>query len=277
MTQPTGDDCCACDLTLFIACYNEQEGILPTIETVLAAVNEVGCSYDIVIIDDASTDNSVPILREYMAQHSEIPITLIVNKVNQGLGANYVEAAFRGRGKYYRLVCGDDVETKETLAEVFRHLGEADMILTYHADTRVRPLARRIISRSYTLLVNLLGGHRIKYYNGVAVHLRYNVMRWHSNSHGFGFQADLVDRLLSMGATYIEIPVFPKERASGATKAFTLRNIASVSHTFLEVVIRRIARILYPNLSTRLTHGAVVFATPAVQNLANREVPEANR
>lgn len=272
MTQPTRDHVDACDLTLFIACYNEQAGILPTIETVLAAVNEVGCTYEIVIVDDASTDASVEIIRGYMSRHPEIPITLIVNKTNQGLGNNYVEAAFRGRGKYYRLVCGDDVESKETLVEVFRRLGEADMILTYHADTHARPMARRIISRLYTQLVNVLGGHKIKYYNGVAVHLRYNVMRWHSNSHGFGFQADLVDRLLSMGATYVEVPVLPKERGAGTSKAFTLRNIASVSHTFLEVIIRRVGRLLYPNLATRLKHGEVVFATPAAEALSGTTI-----
>ena len=39
----------------------------------------------------------------------------MVNEFNQGLGVNYVEAAFIGGGRYYRAICGDDVESKETL------------------------------------------------------------------------------------------------------------------------------------------------------------------
>lgn len=254
-----------CDITLFVACYNEEQGIVPTLDTLLDSLHEAGCTYDVVIIDDASMDKSVELIRQYMSQHPEAPITLVVNEINQGVGSNFVEGAFCGRGKYYRMICGDDVETKETLVSVFRRLGEADIILTYHADTSARSVSRRIISRTFTALVNLLSGHRLKYYNGVATHLRQNVMRWHSNAHGFGFQADLITRLLDMGATYIQIPVVPKERTAGTTKAFSVRNVCSVGHTIMEIMIRRVAKILYPNLATRLKQGRTVFATPAAE------------
>ena len=240
-----------CDLSLFIACYNEEQGIVPTIETVVAAATEVGISYDIVIIDDCSTDRSVEMIVEHLRRHPELPITLYVNEVNQGLGANFAEAAFRGRGKYYRLICGDNVESKETLVSIFRHLGEADMIIPYPADTTFRGPFRRFVSWSYTRLVNLLSGYSIRYYNGLAVNFRYNVMRWHSNSHGFGFQADLITRLLDLKATYIEVPVYPNERAGGETKAFRFRNICSVAHTLLEIFIRRLGKLVYPESTRR--------------------------
>ena len=190
---------------------------------------------------------------------------LVVNEVNQGFGLNFVEASFHGGGKYYRTICGDDTETKETLLSVFKRLGEADMILTYHTDASARAWSRRVISRSFTALINLLSGYKIKYYNGLAVHTRRNVMRWHSNAHGFGFQADLITRLLDMGATYIEIPVVPRERAAGSTKAFTIRNFCSVGHTLLEVLIRRFAKLMYPNLTSRLKLGQTIVRSAAIE------------
>ena len=242
-----------CDLTLFVACYNEEQAIVGTLDTVLAALKEVGCSFDIIIVDDASTDNSVALVREYMAQHPDDSITLLVNEFNQGMGVNYVEAAFCGCGKYYRAICGDDVESQETLVSVFSRLGQADMILTYHSDASARSLSRRIISRTYTTLVNLLSGCNIRYYNGLAVLLRYHVMRWHPNSPGFGFQADLITRLLYMGATSLEIPVVPKERTAGKTKAFQFKNICSVAHSLLEIFIRRIGKLLDRSKYERLS------------------------
>lgn len=250
---------CDRDLTLFIACYNEEQGIVDTLHTVIDAVREVGITYDIVIIDDCSRDRSVDLICEFMARHPDLPITLYVNEVNQGLGANYAEAAFRGRGRYYRLICGDNVESRETLVTIFRHLGEADMIIPYPADTTFRGPFRRVVSRTFTTLVNLLSGHRIRYYNGLAVNLRYNVMRWHSNSHGFGFQADLTTRLLDLGASYVEVPVQPNERAGGTTKAFTLRNICSVGHTLLEIWIRRLGKLIYPESTRRPLNRLRVF------------------
>jgi len=240
-----------CDLSLFVACYNEEEGIIPTLDTVVAAAREVGITYDVVIIDDCSTDRSVEVIVEYLRTHPDLPITLFVNEVNQGVGSNYAEGSFRCRGRYYRMICGDNVESKDTLVSIFRRIGEADMIIPYPADTTFRGPFRRGVSRAFTILVNLLSGHRIRYYNGLAVHFRYNVMRWHSNSHGFGFQADLITRLLDLKATYIEIPVYPNERAAGATKAFKFRNICSVGHTLLEIWLRRLGKLVYPAAARR--------------------------
>lgn len=55
-----------------------------------------------------------------------------------------------------------------------------------------------------------MSGFRLQYYNGLAVHLRYNVMRWHPNT--FGFQADIICMLLDQGFSYKELPVKTVER-----------------------------------------------------------------
>jgi glycosyltransferase involved in cell wall biosynthesis len=257
--QPSPEIQNDCDITLFVACFNEEQGIIATLETVLAALNEVGCSYDIVIIDDASSDRSVELVRGFQDAHPDEPITLYVNETNQGLGANFAEGAFRGRGKYYRLVCGDNVESKETLVSALRHLGEADIILTFPAEVRGRSWFRKVVSRTYTALVNALGGHTIRYYNGLPINLRYNVMRWHSNSHGFGFQADLITRLLDLQASYIEVPVIQEERAGGSSKAFTFRNVCSVAHSLLEILIRRVAKFVHPQSGLKPSGTIAVY------------------
>jgi len=86
----------------------------------------------------------------------------------------------------------------------------------------------------------------LKYYNGLAVHLRYNVMRWGPYSFGFGFQAELITRLLDEGATYVEIPVEATHVEKDArASAINMRNILSVMHSLLELVVRRIRRQTY--------------------------------
>jgi hypothetical protein len=42
------------DLTLFLACYNEAENIVGTLETVVETMAEIGRSYELIVIDDAS-------------------------------------------------------------------------------------------------------------------------------------------------------------------------------------------------------------------------------
>lgn len=233
-------------ITLFVACYNEEGNIVGTLDVVRTACAEVGITYEILIIDDASSDGSVQVVRNYMHTHPEMPIRLHVNEKNMGLGENFGEAAFMGRGEYYRLVCGDNVEPAETLVKVFREIGKADIILSYRPeDVEGKAFSRRLLSKLYTKIVNLISGYNLQYYNGLPIMKRYDVMRWNPNSHGFGFQADLVTRLLDRGATYIEVPVRGVERTEGKPKAIRFRNLCSVAHSLLNILIRRFSKAFY--------------------------------
>jgi hypothetical protein len=90
-------------------------------------------------------------------------------------------------------------------------------------------------------LVNLITGYRLHYYNGLAVHLRHNVMRWHPNTPGFGFQADILCHLLDLGFTHLEVPIVAIEQ-KGKSSALTLRNFLSVASTLVSITNRRIWR-----------------------------------
>jgi len=229
------------DLTLFVACYNEEKNIHGTLKTLRQALAEFSFTWEIIIIDDCSTDGSVHVIKQYMSEHPGLPIYLKVNETNRGLGYNFTECAFLGRGRYYRLVCGDDVEPVETFRTVFGVLGKADMVLCKQTCTG-RTFFRRALSRTYNWLVNSIGGYNVSYYHGLAMHKRYNVMRWHSGSEGFGFQADLITRLLDQGVPFIEVETKARERETGKSKALHFGNFLSVAHMFQELLIRRVKR-----------------------------------
>lgn len=230
------------DLTLFVACYNEQENIRATLDTLLSALVQFpALTWEVLIVDDASTDRSVELIKQWIDEHPGLPVFLRINEVNRNLAYNYIEGAFWGRGKYYRLVCGDDVEPVETFVEMIKQLGAADIVIFYQ-DCAGRSLFRRFLSRSFTHVINFITGHRLQYYNGLAIHRRYNVVRWNGNYHGFGFQADVISRLLDEGFGYTEVRVKANERPHGESKALRFKNIVSVVHTLIDLSIRRIGR-----------------------------------
>jgi glycosyltransferase involved in cell wall biosynthesis len=231
------------DLTILIPCFNEERYIEATLEEVIAALKEMELSYEILVIDDQSTDSTFAVAERWQKDHRNVNLTVKRNLKNRGLSRTYVDGAFLGRGKYYRLVCGDNVESRETLVKILRKIGEADMIIPYHPIVPGKGITRLFLSKAYTMLVNTISGYNLKYYNGLAVHLRYNVMRWGPYSFGFGFQAELVTRLLDEGATYVEIPVEATHVEKDArASAINWRNILSVMHSLLELLVRRIRR-----------------------------------
>jgi dolichol-phosphate mannosyltransferase len=233
------------DLTVLVSCYNEANYITDTLDTVRTAAQEVGLRYEIIVIDDVSRDNSRDLVANYIAAHPDERIMLRANRANKGLAQNYLDGAFLGRGKYYRLICGDNAEPRDSIVAVFRAIGEADIIVPYYTSSEGKSRRRQIISSTYTGLVNLMTGNRLRYYNGLAVHLRHNVLRWHPNTRGFGFQADILCLLLDLGFSYKEVPIVTVEQRRGKSNALTFRNLISVTHTLIEIGNRRLSDRLY--------------------------------
>ncbi len=233
-----------CDISFFVPALNEQDLIVPTLETLLGALSRFRHSYEIIVVDDGSTDATAARVGQFIAAHPGEPVRLIRNPANRGLGRNYVDAAFVATGRYYKLVCGDNPEPQHTIEALLAHLGEADIITPYlRADPR--DWQRRHLSVLFTKLVNLVGGYRLRYYNGTAIHLRYNVMRWHSDTYGFAFNAEILTRLLNEGASIIEVPIDVVEAPGRTSRAFSFHNILSVPHSLLQIFLRRLRRALF--------------------------------
>jgi glycosyltransferase involved in cell wall biosynthesis len=230
-------------ITFFIPCYNEQEHVVGAIETVIAACVSVGCSYEILVFDDASRDNTSQVVRKWQASHPTEPVELITLEKNAGVARNFVEGAFRGRGEHYRLVCGDNIEPQETHEALLRNLGAADIIIPYFTEIRNRPWRRKVISRAYTLLVNLVSGYRLKYYNGCPIYRRHDVLRYHVESSGFGYQAEFLTRLIYERRSYREIPLIAYD-TEGST-SINIKNLLSVGNSLFTIAMRRLRIVLF--------------------------------
>ena len=244
----------AVDLTLVIPCKNEEKHIGATLDTIVSAMAELQWSWEVLVMDDGSTDKTSEVVEQYRRENPHVPLRLHRNPKNLGLSTTYVDGAFLARGKYYRFVSGDDAEPKEALTTILRTLGKADMIIPYHEQLTGKSFARLAVSKLYTFLVNLFSGNSIHYYNGSAVHLRYHVLRWHSYAYGFGFQADFITRLLDLGASYLEVPVKARHTEKGAgASPFHLRNFVSTGHTLFEILRRRINLFFFKSQTPQLS------------------------
>jgi len=233
------------DLTILIPCKNEEANVVGAINTVVSALNELGCSYEIIVVDDGSTDRTSGLVAEFQSKRPDLPVRLRRNPLNLGLSRTFVDTAFAAKGRYYRLVCGDDVEPRETVIEILKHMGKAELVIPYHQDAP-GSLLRIFISRTYTHLVNLFSGYSLHYYNGGPLFLRDHVLRWHSYAFGFGFQADLLTRLLDEGATFVEVPISASRREKGGPASYmNPRNFVSTSHTLYEILRRRLNRMVF--------------------------------
>lgn len=233
------------DVTFFVPCLNEQDNIINTINTILSAVKKLNITYEILIIDDASTDKTKEIIGSFIKQNPSLNIKTKYNETTKGLGYNYIEGAYIGSGKHYMLVNGDNSEPEETLLTILKNLGKADLIIPYFGPYDKRSFLRKLISFIFNRTVNIISGYKLHYFNGPVLHIRENVMRWHPITHGFAYQAELICLLLDQKKSYIEVVVPNVDRVYGITKAFNFKNFCSVAHSLLEISIRRLRKILW--------------------------------
>lgn len=234
------------EVTFYIPCHNEERDIISTLAKISFVAQELGLTYELLIYNDGSTDKTRELVEKYIADHPDSFIRLINRDKKRGLGFNYIDGAFTGAGKYYMMICGDNSETEESIRTIFQKKGTVDIVIPYFAEWDRRKWPRRILSRFFTFLVNRFSGYCLHYYNGVVLHLRSNVMRWHPMSVGFAYQAELLTILLDEGKTYAEVQISNNDRKSGISRAFYFLNFLSVGHSLLQILFRRIRRALTP-------------------------------
>lgn len=236
---------CEVDVTFFVPCYNEQGNIIPTLNTIKLACQNFSFTYEVIVVDDNSIDRTLQEVGEFQSANPSMRIRSIANKKNRGLARNYVDGAYLGRGRYYMAVFGDNSEPPETLRAILEPMGKADIIIPVFRENDSRRFGRRMLSRIFVAIVNVLSGNNIGYYNGPALHRRFNVMRWHADTDGFGYQAEIITRLVLEGATYKEVFVANKDREIGSATAISFKNFLAVGHSLLQIALRRLRYMLF--------------------------------
>ena len=230
------------EITFFVPCYNEEKNISNTLDAIKTASKNV--RYEVLVVDDGSIDNTLRTIKNYIAINKQTNIKLILNKKNYGLGFSYFKHSISAIGKYYMLVNGDNVEPALTIKKIIKHRGQADMIIPYFDSNDRRNLARKILSLVFTKIVNILSFTNVKYYNGPVLHLTENVKTFRSVTFGYGYQAELICKLISLKYSYINIPVANTDRQFGTTKAFSYKNFFSVANSLIIISINTLTSFL---------------------------------
>lgn len=220
-------------LSVAIPALNEEKSVKETVENVVKAVQRCNniSKYEIILINDGSTDNTLKIMREIAGKNKFIKI--IDNKCNKGLGYSYKRGLQETMFDYYNWVPSDNTFSSESLYKLYSQIGYADIILHYPA-IQNRKLYRILISFLHIKLLNLIFKiNKIKYYNGLPIYKRDDIKDIKIRALGFAFQAELLIKVLkSKKMSIIQVPVLTTERIYGNTKAFQFKNVIDLFKSF---------------------------------------------
>lgn len=221
-------------ISIIVPAYNERENIAATLDAILKGCARLNFPYEIIVVNDASHDLTGEIAESYANKHRQIRV--LQNPSNLGFGGSYRQGVLAAKMNYVVLVCGDDSLGSQSLYEIVSRTGETDILVTYVTNPKIRNFKRRLISRTYVFLINLLFNLRLRYYNGHNV-FPTRVLQNMTFTGGFAFSTQIIVRLIKAGATHREVPLEIKDRQSGESKAFHPKSFISVGKALFELFL----------------------------------------
>lgn len=102
-------------LSVIIISYNQEKYIKEAIDSVINQKTEY--SYEILLADDCSPDNTKKILEEYGKKYPEL-IKILPRPKNLGANNNIMDAYLNSKGKYIAILEGDDYWCDENKIQI---------------------------------------------------------------------------------------------------------------------------------------------------------------
>ena len=112
--------------SVIVPCYNEEAAIGQTLESLLANKPDPS-SFEIIVVNDGSTDGSRAIVQTYAKQHSNIH--LLDHPRNQGYGAALKTGIRKARAELIAITDADGTYPNDRLPELVAACNDYDMVV----------------------------------------------------------------------------------------------------------------------------------------------------
>ncbi len=208
-------------LTVIVPCLNEEGNVGDTAQSVFDLAPELPVEVEILFVDDGSTDETLAVMEEIAGEHDET-CRIMVNSENLGLGRSAMKAYERlPPDSWATILPGDNEFIFESIWNFLEVRDEYDLIVGYLNNPVIRPLFRRLVSKTFTELVNLLYGFSYRHLNGMKMYRVSCFRGLDILSSGHAFNAELIAKALLRDPTIRigEVPYLARGRAHGETKA----------------------------------------------------------
>ncbi len=146
------------DLSVVIPAFNESLRLGPTLQRVVDYLSQKGLSYEVLVVDDGSTDATGEVALAFAPRG----VRLLRQEVNRGKGAVVRIGALASQGKAVLLLDADLSTPIEDLERLLPRLPEAELVLGSRAVEgsdilQHQPFYREMMGRTFNFIIQILG------------------------------------------------------------------------------------------------------------------------
>jgi len=220
------------ELSIVIPVYNESENIAPLYQEVTAALTDLGRSYEVIVVDDGSADDSFARLAEV---HRQDPRWRIIRfRRNFGQAAGFAAGFAAARGQVVVTLDADLQNDPRDIGKLLDKLAEGyDIVSGWRTERKEPFLSRRLPSMTANRMIS--GATRVSLHDYGCSLKAYRSevvkgIRLYGELHRF------IPALASwMGVRVTEVPVNDRRRKFGKSKY----GISRTLRVFLDLITVR--------------------------------------
>lgn len=133
------------DVSIIVPCYNSEDYLKECLDSI---VNQKTChSYEVITINDGSTDTTADILEEYAEKYSTIRV---ITQKNKGFSGARNRGIAESKGKYLMFVDSDDYISQGYIENLMNvaNLNDADLVGCGYYTFRNKRILKRVSPRN---------------------------------------------------------------------------------------------------------------------------------
>lgn len=221
------------NLTIIIPCFNEELDLEHTIKTNINDAKRYLKNFEIIVVNDGSTDDTLKIAERLDKKYSNIRI--ITHKKNLGLGAAIQSGVKISRYDLITYLPGDGQVYVGDIIVGLQKAKDADLVLTYRKNRSDYTLYRKFLSFCLTILIRILFGLKYKDYNWVHIYKKIIFSRIEIKSNGVFFLGEIVIKAHREHLKIVEAESIYRPRRSGTSKTAKFQTILKAFFELLAI------------------------------------------
>lgn len=242
-----------CDLSLVIPVYNEVENVAILLQEITAALSGHDLAYEVIFVDDGSSDGSFEALRALAQQNARVVV--IRFRRNFGQTAAFAAGFHRARGDVVVTMDADRQNDPADIPAMLDKLDEGfDVVNGWRVNRKDPFLLRKLPSRLANLLIARASGVRLRDRGCSLRAFRAPVLR---EVHLYGEMHRFIPEMVNFaGFSMAEVPVSHRSRVAGRSKYGLSRTFRVILDLITVLFLRR-----YSDRPMHLLGGIGIIST----------------
>jgi glycosyltransferase involved in cell wall biosynthesis len=219
-------------ITFAIPAYNAGGAILSTVDGLVKAAEKSGICYQIIIVNDGSTDSTRNALEKYKGRKN---LSIVNLKKNQGLGNAIRVAIEKARNEYFVIYPADgDIDFKY-INKYLNQCAPKRILASYFTNNQKRGLIRRCLSTIFNTIYIKTFSLPLYYINGPSFYPTKYLKQLTLKARRFSVVAEINVKLVEKGLEVKNVPMTRKTFDRGSS-ALRIKNLLEVIRIFTHLV-----------------------------------------